>query len=158
MNTLILYATRYGATQIIAQQLSSEIGKNVTLRNINDGEPDLAYYDAVIIGGSIYMNKIQKSISAFIRKNEKTLLTKKLFIGCFTQPDTAGYLEQFFPTDLLSHASAKGMLGGLMQYEKMNPIYRGIFKKLKKIDNFNKNYKEPKIETERIKLFAEKIK
>ena len=159
MNALILYATKYGATKQIAEQLANEFGGNVTIQNIYDGKPSLAAFDTVIIGGSIYMNKIQHGITSFLRANEKELIKKRLglFIGCYTPPETDGYLEQFFPTALLAHARAKDMLGGLMQYDKMNPVYRKVFMSLKKIDDFNKSFIEPKIETERIRAFAERM-
>lgn len=159
MNTLILYATRYGATKQIAEQLAKELGGSVTIRNIHDGKPSIAAFDTVIVGGSIYMNKIQHGITSFLRANERKLIKKRLglFISCYTPAETEGYLEQFFPTALLAHAQAKDMLGGLMQYDKMNPFYRKIFMSLKKIDDFNKSFIEPKIETERIRAFAERI-
>lgn len=159
MNTLILYATKYGAAKQIAEQLARELGGNVTIKNIHDGRPSIAAFDTVIVGGSIYMNKIQHGITSFLRANEKELTQKclGLFIGCYTPPETEGYLEQFFPTALLTHAQAKDMLGGLMQYDKMNPVYRKIFMSLKKIDDFNKSFIEPKIETERIHAFAERM-
>lgn len=159
MNTLILYATKYGATKQIAEQLAKGLGGSVTIRNIHDGKPSIAAFDTVIVGGSIYMNKIQYGIASFLRANERKLLKKRLglFIGCYTPPETEGYLEQFFPTALLAHAQAKDMLGGLMQYDKMNPFYRKIFMSLKKIDDFNKSFIEPKIETERIRVFAERM-
>ena len=160
MNTLILYATKRGATKQIAEQLASELDGNVTIHNIHDGKPSIAAFDTVIVGGSIYMNKIQHGVTSFLRANEKELIKKRLglFIGCYTPPETEGYLEQFFPTALLAHAQVKDMLGGLMQYDKMNPVYRTIFMSLKKIDDFNKSFIEPKIETERIRVFAERMK
>jgi menaquinone-dependent protoporphyrinogen oxidase len=160
MKALILYATKDGATKQIVEQLERELGSNVTICNIHDCKPNITAFDTVIVGGSIYMNKIQHSITSFLRSNEKELIKKRLglFISCYTSPGTEGYLEQFFPTSLLANASAKDMLGGLMQYDKMNPVYRIIFKSLKKIDDFNKNFTEPKIETERIRAFAKRMK
>lgn len=160
MSTLIIYASKYGVTKQIAELLAKKIGPGVTVRNIKDGGCDIGRFDRVIIGGSIYMNKIQNSISSFLKANEKELLQKKLglFIGCYTPAGTEGYLEQFFPAQLLQHASVTGMLGGIMQYDKMNFVFRKIFQSLKKIDGFNKEFKEPKIETELISEFADKIK
>lgn len=156
MSILILYASKYGATKKIAELIADKLGNEVTVRNIKDGTPNINEYDSVIIGGSIYMNKIQKSITSFLNKNEKELMKKKigLFIGCYTAADTEGYLEQFFSQELLQHAKAKGMLGGIMQYEKMNFIFRKIFQMMKKNEDFNKKFKEPKIELELIGKFV----
>ena len=70
---------------------------------------------------------------------------------------TKGYLEQFFPESLMKVAKAKGILGGVMQYDKMNFIYRKIFQSLKKINGFNEGFKEPKIEMDLIEKFAKKM-
>lgn len=50
------------------------------------------------------------------------------------------------------------LLGGIMQYDKINFVYRKIFQSLKKIDGFNKEFKEPKIEIELIDQIAGKLK
>lgn len=156
MSTLIVYATKYGATKQIVDEMAQKLGQDVTIKNIKDGRIDIKNYDTIIIGGSIYMNKIQKKIKRFVKRKESQLLQKRLglFIGCYTPADTKGYLEQFFPSPLLEHAKAKGILGGMMQYDKMNAIYRKIFLSLKKIDDFNKNFKEPVIEEEQINQFV----
>ena len=61
------------------------------------------------------------------------------------------------PESLMKVAKAKGILGGVMQYDKMNFIYRKIFQSLKKIDGFNEGFKEPKIEMDLIEKFAKEM-
>ena len=78
MKTLILFASRYGATEEIAYMLKSAIGGDVTLCNIRDRSISLEGYDTVIIGSCVYMFKLDKHIKRFLRRNEKTLLGKKL--------------------------------------------------------------------------------
>lgn len=159
MKTIIIYASKYGATKNIVDCLAEKINGEVTIRNIKDKIEDLSNFDTVIIGGSIYMNKIQKSITSYLKKHENELMNKNLglFICCYTEPGTKGYLEQFFPESLMKVAKAKGMLGGVMQYDKMNFIYRKIFQSLKKIDGFNEGFKEPKIEMDLIEKFAKEM-
>ena len=50
MKTLILFASRYGATEEIAYMLKSAVGGDVTVRNIRERGITLDGYDTVIIG------------------------------------------------------------------------------------------------------------
>ena len=120
MKTLILFASRYGATEEIAYMLKSAVGGDVTVRNIRERGITLDGYDTVIIGSCVYMFKLDKHIKRFLRRNEKTLLGKKLglYLCCYTTPGTEGYLEHFFSPALLAHAAAKDILGGKMQYAR----------------------------------------
>lgn len=157
LKTLVVYATKNGATKVIAEELCKNLKGETDIRNIRDKIPSIKDYDAVIVGGSIYMGKIQKGITSFLRRNKRALMDKKLglFIGCYTPPDTEGYIDGFFDNELLSHAKTSAILGGIMQYDKMNFVYRKIFMSLKKIDDFNKNFIEPEISYEGIKEFTE---
>ena len=76
MKTLILVASRYGATEEIAYMLKSAGGGDVTVRNIRERGITLEDYDTVIIGSCVYMFKLDKHITRFLRRNEKTLLQK----------------------------------------------------------------------------------
>ena len=98
MKTLILFASRYGATEEIAYMLKSAVGGDVTVCNVRDRGVSLEGYDTVIIGSCVYMFKLDKHIKRFLRRNEKTLLGKKLglYLCCYTTPGTEGYLEHFF--------------------------------------------------------------
>ena len=74
MKTLILFASRYGATEEIAYMLKSAVGGDVTVRNIRERGITLDGYDTVIIGSCVYMFKLDKHIKRFLRRNEKALM------------------------------------------------------------------------------------
>ena len=71
MKTLILFASRYGATEEIAYMLKSAVGGDVTVCNVREHGISLAEYDTVIIGSCVYMFKLDKHIKRFLRRNEK---------------------------------------------------------------------------------------
>ena len=156
MKTLILFASRYGATEEIASMLNSAVGGDVTVRNIRERGITLDGYDTVIIGSCVYMFKLDKHIKRFLRRNEKTLLQKKLglYLCCYTTPGTEGYLEHFFSPELLAHAAAKDILGGKMQYEKMSYAYKQLFGALMTSPQYRAQYAEPKLDIARIDAFA----
>lgn len=159
MKTLIVYATKYGCTKKCAEILKSFIKGEVDIFSAKADKINLDQYDVVFIGGSIYMGKIQKEITQFCKHNIKQLLFKRvgLFACCYTPKDTEGFFETLFPDALLSHASYVMSVGGEMDYEKMNFIYRKLFQSLKKIDGFNDGFTEPKINKDEIKKLADII-
>ena len=145
MKTLILFASRYGATEEIAYMLKSAVGGDVTVRNIRERGITLDGYDTVIIGSCVYMFKLDKHIRHFLRRNEKTLMGKRLgvYLCCYTTPGTEGYLEHFFSPELLAHAAAKDILGGKMQYEKMSYAYKQLFGALMTSPQYRAQYAGP---------------
>jgi menaquinone-dependent protoporphyrinogen oxidase len=53
MNTLIVYATKYGCAEKCAMELSKEFDGNVEVINLKENKRiDLVEYENVIIGGS----------------------------------------------------------------------------------------------------------
>ncbi|HIE4742437.1 hypothetical protein KLL39_05205 [Clostridioides difficile] len=159
MKTLIVYATKYGCTKKCAEILKSYLKGEVDILSAKSSKINMAQYDNVIVGGSVYMGKMRKEITQFCKHNIKQLLRKKLglFACCYTPNGTEGFFESLFPLELLNHASYTTTVGGEMDYEKMNFIYRKMFQSLKKIDGFNEGFTEPKINKDEIKKLAEVI-
>ena len=80
-----------------------------------------------------------------------------IFVCCYTPNGTDGFIETLFPQEILSHASYVTCVGGEMNYEKMNVIYRKMFQALNKIDDFKKGFIEPQIHIEELQTLAEKV-
>lgn len=124
MKTLIIYATKYGSVEHAAQLLKSKLAGDVQLVNIiKEDVPPLEEFEIVILGGSIYVGKIQKKLSKYITKKLPQLLGKRigLFI-CAGQKEEVRIkeLETAFPTELYHHAVCKEVFGYEIHYEKMN--------------------------------------
>ena len=82
MNTLLVYSSKYGCTEKCAKTLSKELKDKVDLINLKNAEDiDVLKYDNVIIGGSIYIGRIQKEVVEFCSKNLGILKEKR--IGLF---------------------------------------------------------------------------
>lgn len=157
MKAAIVYATKYGCTKKCAEMLKTYLNGEAHILSAKSDKISLAQYDTVFIGGSVYMGKIQKEITHFCKRNLKQLLHKKigLFACCYTPKDTEGFFETLFPLELLHHASYVTSVGGKMDYDKMNFLYRKLFQSLKKIDGFNEGFIEPEINADEIKKLAE---
>lgn len=154
MNTLIAYATKHGCTEKCASILSEKLTGEVELYNLKEiKNVDISKYDKVIIGGSIYIGKIQKEVSDFSLTRLNQLKEKKvgLFICGMREGKTAETeLKDSFPTELYSMATARGVFGGEFIFKKMNFFERLIVKKVSKVEKDVSNISE-----ENINEFAE---
>lgn len=157
MKIAIVYATKYGCTRKCAEILKSYLDDEADIFYAKGNTINLDLYDMVFIGGSVYMGKIQKEIVHFCKRNLKQLLKKRigLFVCCYTPNGTNGFFDTLFPLELLNHSSYTTCVGGEMNYQKMNFLYRKLFQSLKKIDDFNKGFVEPQINISEIKKLAE---
>lgn len=136
MKSIIIYATRYGSTAEAARRIQKELGDDCTLVNImTENVPPLDMFDIVILGGSIYIGKVQKELSSFAVANSKQLLTKKvglyLCAGTQKQEERDKELLGAFPPELFAHAITKDVLGYAFAFEKMRFFDRLIMKKIK---------------------------
>lgn len=159
MKVLIVYGTKYGCTKKCAEILKSYLPGEVTVISAKAAPASLKSYDVVFIGGSVYMGKMRKEVIRFCSQNKIELMNKRLgiFVCCYTPNGTEGFIETLFPQEILSHASYVTCVGGEMNYEKMNVIYRKMFQALNKIDDFKKGFIEPQIHIEELQTLAEKV-
>lgn len=136
MSTLIIYATKHGASKKCAEMLSQKITGKVDLYNLKtEPVPNLTQYEKIIIGGSIYAGTVHKEIKEFCTKNLSTLKDKKvgLFICCMIKKDAEKQLKNAFPQELLQLATAKMSFGGEFRFSEMNFMEKNIVKMVSKM-------------------------
>jgi len=148
MKTIIVYATKYGAAGEIAQRISKKI-EGAVIHDLKQGAiPDLAAFDCVIIGASVYAGTIRKEAKAFVLQNADTLLQKKLglFISGMGGSDEKACFEKNFPLGVLQAAKAANFLGGIFDPIKANFMERFIMKIVTKQPGYLSNISDSKIE------------
>lgn len=129
LKTLIVYSSKYGCTEKCADFLSKELKDKPDIINLkNCKDINLSLYNKVIIGGSIYMGKIQKEVSDFCSKNLEVLKEKQ--IGLFNLMECGRWfnyteINQNFPKELIEIATVIKHFGGEFDFSKM-----GFFEKL----------------------------
>ncbi len=137
MNTLIAYGTKYGCAEKCAIELSKELDSKVDIVNLKvNSKIELAKYDNVIIGGSIYIGKIQKEVTDFLNSNLNELMKKEigLFIcGMQEGEELEKEIAENFPAQLLVKAKSVKHFGGEFIFSKMNFMEKVIVKKISKI-------------------------
>lgn len=131
MSTLIAYQSRHGCAGKVVEILKKQMPDDeVALADLGGKQGiDLTPYDTIIIGGSIYLGSLLKGVRKFCERNIQSLLCRRvgLFICCMNEGETArGQLETAFSAELRSHATALGLFGGELDFEKMGPLEKSI--------------------------------
>ena len=154
MKTLILYATKYGATEEIAQRIANDMG-DASLYNLKEKNfPSLELFDCIILGSSLYAGSTRKEFKAFIADNLALLNQKKL--GIFFSGMGADSIDKIIndnpPLNSLEKIIAKDNLGGIYDPQKVNKMERFIYKLATKQSDYQNTIDDTKVES-----FAQKM-
>ena len=78
MKILVAYSTRSGVTKKCANMLADRLEEfaDVVVCNLDGYDPGTMDYDAIIVGSSIRLGKIQKKARRYIAKNRVYLRAK----------------------------------------------------------------------------------
>ena len=149
MKTLILYATKHGATRKIAELIAQEIPNSI-VKNVEESEPHLPAYDCVILGSSV----IRKPLKRYMEKHQSELLEKKLglFLSGLAEEEEEQYFKQNFPPSILEAATSKHILGGIYDPQKCTLVERIAMKLVPKINAYIST-----ISSEKIAAFAREL-
>jgi menaquinone-dependent protoporphyrinogen oxidase len=82
MSILIAYASKYGATQGIAERIAEKLraaGQDAEARPVK-AAGDLAGYEAVVIGSAIYYGSWLKEAMEFVRRNRAVLAARPVWL------------------------------------------------------------------------------
>lgn len=129
MKTLIVYGSTYGYASDCVQRLKAMLKGEVAVADAEKGGvPEIGGFDAVIIGGSVYMGKIQKSVKQFCEQNAAALAAKKLglFLCCGLPEEFEQSLKNSFPAALLESAAVKACFGGELRMDRMKFVHKAI--------------------------------
>jgi len=157
MKILIAFSTKYGTTQKCAEMLGSllkEKQHEVDLINLKLTKSiSLDSYDAVAVGGSFMMFRMNSYVRKFVQKNlDKLLQMKTGLFMCGADDKWEEEIKKGFPKQLLDSAAAKGYFGFEMLWDKMGPFFRGTMQKA-----FKTTENVLKINEENIRIFAEDL-
>ena len=150
MKTLIIYSTKHGTAEKAANILKSKlIGEVHTVNIMQEPVTSIEDYDTIILGGSIYIGKIQKKLSSFVNINLPLLIERKtgLFI-CAGEEDEVLKEKEFvlaFPPALFDHAIGKEVFGFEFDMNKLSFFEKLIMGKVKGIKTSINKLSEEKI-------------
>lgn len=126
MNVLILYGTRYGTAEEIAEKMTSQLrdeNAEVDLINAKDkNKLDVTKYDLIVVGSGIKMGKWSKNALNFLKKYKKELADRKvaLFVTCgaanqekTVQEAQEKYLDKVASKYLMNEPLSTGLFGSV---------------------------------------------
>lgn len=123
MSVLIAYAGKYGCTAKCASMLESRLTGPISIVNLHhDPLPDLAAFEKIIIGGSIYYGQWQKPCVRLCQEHLKTLLQKKVgvFVCCGSPDQADQFIARALPSELRDSALKISCFGGELKPDDMN--------------------------------------
>jgi len=136
MKTAVLYTTTYGTTAKCAEALAEKIGEGSQAISLKDTpNPDLSGFQALALGGSIYVGKIQSEMEKFIKARSAEILGKPLvlFICAMQDNEMENQLCNAFPEELREHALKTAWVGGAYYLNKMGWLHRTMIKTIAKV-------------------------
>ena len=149
MKNLIIFTTKHGSAEKCSTLLQQKLDGETTVVNLKkDVVPDLEEFQNIILGGSIYVGKIQKELTEFINRHLDTLLQKRvaLFICAAEQGETLQTeLKTAFPEALYDQAIAKEAFGYELNFDKMNLIEKLALRFAKQVTESSSHLSEETI-------------
>ncbi len=158
MATVIVYASKTGATKKAALMLSEKLGGCDTV-DISSQSFDLAKYDTVIIGSYIRMGTVDRNISRLMLSYISVLVEKKtaFFIcNCF-EKNAEDYISHNVPPQLLEKMTVTATFGGELDVNVLGGFDRLVAKKVIKADREKGVYRKFSLNSGNITEFAKKI-
>jgi menaquinone-dependent protoporphyrinogen oxidase len=82
MSTLVVYASKHGATRGIAERIAAKLGEAGQEAEVRPVEAvdHLIGYDAFVVGSAVYAAHWQKEASAFVRQNRVVLASRPVWL------------------------------------------------------------------------------
>ena len=142
MRLAILYATKYGSTQLAAEAVargcedSGLAPEDIRLQDLRRSS-DLPDADTVLIGAPIYGGSIPRAVSRFMESNLDTLLGRRvgLYLSCLYDGDRAEkQLADNFPARLVAHSFGRYYVGGQVEVSRLRWFDRLIMKRVAGIE------------------------
>ncbi len=137
MKTLILFSSKYGATEKCAEFIAQGLKGTVDLVNLKKETcKGLDSYQTILIGGSVYAGRLQGEVKQFLEAHQPILKEKNigLFLCCKDEGAKAiEYLQTNLPPWALERAFMKEHLGHEIDFNKMNFMERTLLKVIFKV-------------------------
>jgi len=79
MKAAVIYATKYGSTQEIAQGIGAGLGEEAEVLSVQETR-EIADYELLVLGSPLYAGRLLPEMIDFLEQEQEKLLTKKIAI------------------------------------------------------------------------------
>jgi len=155
MRTLILYFSKYGFTERVANMLADHFeGDVVVERCSKDYSVDLTKFDIVILGSPIYVGRPNVALLDFCESYRRLLMSKKLglFVTGSNKDEALRSMKESLPENLFQHAKERAYFGYALNFEKMSFLDRLATRIISK-----KSQSETRLDAHKMEEFAHKM-
>lgn len=153
MKFSIVYATKYGATRLVAEAIARGCGdagiepQEIEVIDVRTASavPDS---DTIVIGSPVYGGRIPAAITRFMESHLDALVERRigLYLCCLYDGARAEQqLADNFPARLVAHSFGQYFVGGRVDYPRMRWLDRFIMKRVAGIDHDVDTTKESEI-------------
>ena len=129
MKTLIIYASKNGASAEACEMLRGKLSSfsEVDVCDVHSSSPSPDGYDVLVVGGSIRMNKLDKTLKKYISANAKKLssMPSAAFICCGLTDDFDDYVTTEIPRNA-KFSLGVHCFGGQLKPERAKGIDKPI--------------------------------
>ena len=133
MKTLIIYASKKGATKKCAEHIKQGVKGEVKLIECKEAlNESIESYDNIVMGSAVYAGTLDKHLQSFCHNNKECLIKKRtfLFLGCMDEQLINDYIKKNISQEIASHLEAVTCCGGAFYFSKMNFFEKFIIKKI----------------------------
>ena len=138
MKALVCYAGKYATSEKVANELAGLLGEQTMVLPLkNKLDINIDEFDTIIIGGAVYMGKLNPLVNKFCVQNEEVLMTK--YIGVFVcglqEEKFKQIYESSIPQNIRTHVTSIKFVGGEIQFNRLNFFEKWIIRKVAGIQN-----------------------
>lgn len=158
MDTVIIFDTKTGASQISANMLAKKLGAELV--DLRVATPDISKYELIVIGGGIYGGRFSGRLRKFLKKNTTNLANKKLafFVCCAGEDDYAKQLPLSIPNSLLDVALTVECFGYCVNVDLAQGFFTKSIAKIMQKAFLSEGKPLNGIKEDKIEQFVEKLK
>jgi menaquinone-dependent protoporphyrinogen oxidase len=138
---LVAYATKYGATEEIAEKIGQVLRQEGLSTDVQpvDKVKDLGPYKAIVLGSAVFVGRWRKDAVKFLRANQKILTEKMVWLfssGPTGEGDPVELANDWrFPKTLQPVADRiqpqdTTLFHGAVDVNKLNPLHKWMINKV----------------------------
>lgn len=132
MKTLILYASKYGATKAVAEMIYQGV-QNAKVVDVQDFNENILDYQNIIFGSKTTVGQMDKRIKELYQAIDTTKQHVIIFIVGLQKNQLDTVIEQNFSKEAMDNSH---FVGGKLNFPKMNIAEKAIIKMINKKQKF----------------------